>query len=110
MFSVSADRASSNAEAILGVGAGASAPASPQWDGEQKPVLTEIQSRSGVCLVKYWVHEKSPMETVFQVPQLKRPSAITVSLVTEKRIGESAEQQIFSLYSFLLYSKQFWVR
>lgn len=50
------------------------------------------------------------METVFQVSQLKRPSAITISSVTEERIGESAEQQIFSLYSFLLYSKQYWVR
>lgn len=62
------------------------------------------------CPVKYWVQEKSPMETVFQVSQLKRPSAITISSVTEERIGESAEQQIFSLYSFLLYSKQYWVR
>lgn len=62
------------------------------------------------CPGKYWVQEKSPMETVFQVSQLKRPSAFTISSVTQERIGESAEQQFFSLYGFLLYSKQYWVR
>lgn len=41
------------------------------------------------------------METVFRVPQLKKPFAITVSPFTEKRIGESAELQIFSLYSIV---------
>lgn len=93
--SVRGNRCISTCKSTVGWGAEASG----IWNTEQK-----------WCPVKYWVQEKGPVETLFQVSQLKRPSAITFSPITEDRIGESAEQQIFPLYIFLLYSKQYWVR
>lgn len=81
-------------------------PACPQCCGEQKAAVTERSQsrRSGgrsrvVCLVKSLRSGKDSYR--IRVPQLKRPFAVTISPVTEKRVGESAEQQIFSLFSIV---------